>query len=129
MTNRQSNLLNRARKKLSVAKDLSRLGHLEDAVSRAYYTMFYVAEALLDGEGLRFSSHSAVISEFGRIFAKAGRVPSEFHRLLMESQEDRLGADYREVYFVSTEEVQEHIRNAERFLRLAEELIGLPASE
>jgi hypothetical protein len=36
--------------------------------------MFYLAEAFLDGEGLAFSSHSAVIGEFGRIFAKSGRM-------------------------------------------------------
>jgi uncharacterized protein (UPF0332 family) len=40
--------------------------------------MFYLAEAFLDGEGLAFSSHSAVIGEFGRIFAKSGRIPSKF---------------------------------------------------
>src|ERR1019366_3335786 len=50
-------------------------GFAEDAVSRAYYTMFYLAEAFLDGEGLAFTSHAA----FGRIFAKSGRIPAEFH--------------------------------------------------
>lgn len=37
-------------------------GFYDFAVSRAYYTMFYVAEALLDQEGLSFSSHAAIIS-------------------------------------------------------------------
>lgn len=128
MTSRQSNLLRKARQKLLVAQDLWRLGHLEDAVSRAYYVMFYIAAAFLDGEGLRFSSHSAVISEFGRVFAKTGRVPSEFHRWLLEAEQDRLGGDYRDVYTVQAEVAEKHLRNAERFLRIAEDLIGSPES-
>ena len=39
------------------------------AVSRAYYAMFYCAEALLDADGLAFSSHAAVVSGFGLHFA------------------------------------------------------------
>jgi uncharacterized protein (UPF0332 family) len=41
--------------------------------------MFYVAEAFLEGEGLSFSSHSAVISAFGQYFARTGRIPTDFH--------------------------------------------------
>jgi uncharacterized protein (UPF0332 family) len=95
-------------------------------VSRAYYTMFYLAEAFLDGEGLAFSSHSAVIGEFGRIFAKSGRIPSEFHRYLIEASEERLGGDYEEVYVLSEEEASKHLDRAEKFLRLAEELMTAP---
>lgn len=59
------------------------------AASRAYYTMFYVAEAFLLNEGLTFSSHAAVISAFGRDFARTGRVPVEFHRYLIDAQDLR----------------------------------------
>ena len=90
------------------------MGFLEDAVSRAF----------LEGEGLRFSSHSAVVSEFGRLFAKTGRVPSHFHQYLKEGQEDRHAADYHRVYLVTQEEAEEQVGNAERFLKLAEERIG-----
>ena len=124
MTNRQSNLLSKAHQKLSASRDLLRQGHPEDAVSRAYYVMFFVAEAFLDGEGLRFSSHAAVISAFGRLFAKTGRVPAEFHRYLKEAQEDRTGADYGETYSVSPEEAEDHVQKAARFLELAGDLIG-----
>lgn len=126
MTNRQANLLSKARQKLSASRDLLRQGHPEDAVSRAYYVMFYAAEALLDGEGLRFSSHAGVISAFGRLFAKTGRVSAEFHRYLKEAQEDRTGADYGETYSVSPEEAEDHVQKAGRFLELAENLIQAP---
>ena len=37
--------------------------------------MFYMAQALLEGEGLAFSKHSAVIAALGRYFVKTGRLP------------------------------------------------------
>jgi uncharacterized protein (UPF0332 family) len=59
------------------------------AASRAYYTMFYVAEALLLGESLSFSKPTAVIAAFGRRFARPGVVPAEFHRYLIDGQDVR----------------------------------------
>lgn len=88
--------------------------------------MFYVAEAFLHEEGLKFSSHAAVIGEFGRVFAKTGRLPSQFHSFLREAQEARLGADYEASHLLSAEEAERHIQNAERFLELAEQFIGKP---
>jgi uncharacterized protein (UPF0332 family) len=40
------------------------------AVGRAYYAMFYIAEALLNEKGLKFNKHSAVHAAFGEQFAK-----------------------------------------------------------
>ncbi len=37
----------------------------EFAAGRAYYAMFYIAEALLNEKGLKFSKHSAVHAAFG----------------------------------------------------------------
>jgi uncharacterized protein (UPF0332 family) len=85
MTERQRNLLQKAHQKLAASKALLVQGFAEDAVLRAYYAMFFVAAAFLDTEGLAFSSHAAVIGEFGRVFAKSGRIPAEFHRFLLEA--------------------------------------------
>ena len=52
------------------AQLLNDQGFHDFATSRAYYAMFYVAEALLLGEGLTFSKHSAVIAAFGKSFVK-----------------------------------------------------------
>ena len=56
--------------------------------------MFYVAEAILLGEGLTFSKHSAVIAAFGEHFVKPGRIPPEFHRYLIEGEDNRHLGDY-----------------------------------
>jgi uncharacterized protein (UPF0332 family) len=76
----QQALLKKAENSLAAAQLLLNEGFYDFAVSRIYYAMFYIAEAFLLGEGLAFSSHSAVIAAFGRHFAKTERVPPEFHR-------------------------------------------------
>lgn len=80
MTPEQEALLKKAHDSLRGARVLAEDGLHDFAASRAYYTMFYVAEALLLGEGLSFSKHTAVIAAFERRFARAGVVPPEFHR-------------------------------------------------
>jgi uncharacterized protein (UPF0332 family) len=79
----QQGLLLQARKSLAAAKLLHKEGYHSFAASRAYYTMFYVAEAFLLGKGLAFSKHSDVHAAFGEHFVKTGAVPSEFHQYLI----------------------------------------------
>ncbi|KAM3093530.1 HEPN domain-containing protein [Phormidesmis sp. 146-35] len=66
MTSEQQALLQKAVRSLEAAKVLNREGLPEFAVTRAYYTMFYIVEAFLEGDNLSFSKHSAVISAFGQ---------------------------------------------------------------
>lgn len=124
MTPEQLSLLLKARQSLSAAKVLLENGYSDFATSRAYYTMFYIAEAFLEGEGMSFSKHSAVISAFGREFANTGRIPVEFHRFLIDAQDLRNAGDYGQLNAVTVEQANEQITHAEQFLVLAESLIG-----
>ncbi len=129
MTPAQLNLLLKAHQSLSAAKFILDGGYPDYAASRAYYTMFYIAEAFLEGEGLSFSKHSAVISAFGREFARTGRVPVKFHQFLIRSQELRNAGDYGEINAVTANQAADSIAQAEEFLELAQNLIGtLPLS-
>lgn len=76
--------------------------------SRAYYSLFYTAEALLLSRGLSFSSHSAVIANFGKEFAKTGILNPKFHHYLTESQDRRNIGDYSVLATVTKEEVREN---------------------
>ena len=86
--------------------------------------MFYVAEAFLLNEGLTFSSHAAVISAFGRDFARTGRVPVEFHRYLIDARDLRNQGDYDIDSAITEAEANELIGQAQQFLELAERLLG-----
>lgn len=55
MTDEQQELLCKAQQSLEAAKLLLTHHYSDYATSRAYYTIFYVVEAFLEGEGLSFS--------------------------------------------------------------------------
>jgi uncharacterized protein (UPF0332 family) len=65
-------LLLKSHESLDAAQLLNAQGYANVAASRAYYAMFYAAQALLLERGFSFSSHSAVIAAFGREIAKRG---------------------------------------------------------
>jgi uncharacterized protein (UPF0332 family) len=124
MNDAQQELLLKAQQSLEAAKLLLRNEYPDYATSRAYYTMFYIASALLESEGLSFSKHSAVIAAFGREFAKPQRIPSEFHRYLIEAQELRSAGDYGQLNAVTSDQAAEQIDRAEQFLAIATQYIG-----
>ncbi|MCU0547094.1 MAG: HEPN domain-containing protein [Oscillatoriaceae cyanobacterium Prado104] len=123
MTPEQTALLIKASESLRAAKLLAANALADFAASRAYYTMFYVAEAFLLGEDLAFSSHAAVISAFGREFARTGRVPVEFHRYLIDAQDIRNRGDYNIDPAIPEAEANELIFQAEQFLELGDRLL------
>jgi len=116
-------LLRKAAESLRAPELLATNELFDFAASRAYYTMFYVAEAFLLNEGLTFSSHAAVISAFGRDFARTGRVPVEFHRYLIDAQDLRNQGDY-DIDSAITEAEANQLIAPEQFLELAERLLG-----
>jgi len=64
------------------------------AAGRAYYAMFYIAEALLNEKDLKFSKHSGVHSAFGENFAKTKELDVKYHRWLINAFDKRLIGDY-----------------------------------
>lgn len=120
MTKEQQQLINKARDSLKAARLLANEKLYDFAVSRAYYTMFYIAEAFLLSENLSFSKHSAVISKFGEYFARTGRIPPEFHRHLIQAEQSRIKADYDATSKATETEATEQIARAEEFITLAE---------
>lgn len=124
MTDEQREFLLKAQQSLEAAKLLLNNNYSDYATSRAYYAMFYIAEAFLEGDGLSFSKHAAVISAFGREFAKSQRVSTDFHRFLIEAQELRTTGDYGQLNAVTSDEAAEQIDRAEQFLAFAIQAIG-----
>ncbi len=130
MTPEQEALPKKAQDSVRGAKLLAGDGLYDFAISRAYYAMFYVAEAFLLGQGLSFSKHSAVIAAFGERFAKTDIVPLEFHRYLIEGQDKRNVGDYQIGPNLTATQAAEQVAHAEQFLELAGRLLGpLPSAD
>ena len=77
MTKEQQFLVQKSQDSLRAAKLLATEGMADFAVSRAYYAMFYIAEAFLLQKNLSFSKHSVVISKFGEYFVRTNQIPSK----------------------------------------------------
>ena len=75
-------------------------------------------------KGATFSKHSAVVSAFGRLFAKPGTIPMEYHRYLMDAQEARNTGDYQVVSHLTEEDAVEHIAHAEQLLEMGEKFLA-----
>lgn len=63
-------LLQKAARFIQSAELLAKDGDFDSAISRLYYALFHIAQALLETVGLSFSSHRAVISAYGQRFAR-----------------------------------------------------------
>ncbi len=124
MTPEIKELLERAELSQKAAENLLRDDFANFSASRAYYSMFYIAQALLLSKGLSFSSHSAVIAAYGKEFAKTKLLDPEFHRLLMEAQDTRNIGDYGMIGEVEEREAQEVINWSKKFLKAAEKYLS-----
>ncbi len=87
-------ILDKAKKSLEAARLLADQGYFDFSASRAYYSMFYAAEVLLLERGLAFSSHAAVIANYGKEFAKTREMDPKFHKYLIAVQDLRSQGDY-----------------------------------
>ena len=117
-------LLEKAKTGLGAAESLIRDGYYDFAASRLYYVMFYVASALLAHLDQSYSKHSAVISAFGREYAKTGKLDAKFHRWLIDAQDFRNIGDYGLQSHVSEKQARnvqtwawDFLQAAEKFLR------------
>jgi uncharacterized protein (UPF0332 family) len=124
VTPEQQALIEKSQRSLEAAQGLVQQGFHDFAVSRAYYAMFYVTEALLDHEGLSFSSHSAVISAFGLHLARPEKIPSPFHRYLIDAQAQRTRADYDPQPDLVQADAELVIHQAQEFLVIAIEYLS-----
>ncbi|GAF68751.1 unnamed protein product, partial [marine sediment metagenome] len=86
------------------------------------------AEALLLGDGLAFSKHSAVIAAFGERFAKTQRVPPKFHQYLIEAQDRRNVGDYHIGPALTESEARDEISRAREFVSLGDDFLAPPSS-
>jgi uncharacterized protein (UPF0332 family) len=112
-------ILEKANKSLAAARSLFEQGYYDFAASRAYYSMFYVAEALLLKKGLSFSSHSAVIAAFGKEYSKAQELDPKFHKYLIAVQDFRSQGDYDYGPGVTIGQARNSIDWALEFLQVA----------
>ena len=116
--------IDRAEDSHRAAKTLLDEGFSNFSAAQSYYTMFYLAEALLSSMGLKFSSHSAVMAAFGREFAKTSILDPRFHRRMIIAERRRETGHYGEESGVTVEEALESFEWAGEFMQAAKKYLG-----
>jgi len=112
-------LLQKASRAIEAANTLLDNGLSEFSTGRAYYAMFYTAEALLNEKGLRFRKHGGVHSAFGEHFIKANLFDAKYHRWILDAFDRRIESDYGTEVLVINEDTLELIEQAKEFLQAA----------
>jgi len=119
-------LLEKASRAIHTSERSLQDGDAEAAASRAYYAMFYVAEALLGEKGLRFKKHGGVHAAFGEHFTKNGIFDSRYQRWLLQAFNKRISADYGVEADLVSEDVATMIGQAQEFLQEAKQYLSSP---
>lgn len=116
--------MQKAERAIGAAESLLRDGNPDFSVSRAYYAMFYAAEAMLAATGQRFRKHGGVHAAFGEQFVRTGRVDSKLHRWLLDAFDKRLQSDYGIEAEITVEDAETVIEQAREFVRVARTELG-----
>lgn len=117
-------LFARAIDTIEAAEILLTNGKTDIAAGRAYYAMFYVAEALLNEKGFQFGKHSNVLAAYGQHFAKTKVLDPKYHRWLITAFDQRQVGDYAFDPNVQSNVVVEMIHQAQEFLEAAKKYLG-----
>lgn len=121
--NLPSTWLELAKNKLIHARQIFEIGLYDDAVSRAYYAMFYAAKAALLSEGVDLRKHSSAVTKFRELFVVSGRVDAEYLRYLGRAQSARERSDYAPFVPPSKEGTEEILQTAEVFVKKMEQIL------
>lgn len=116
-------LLRRARHGLEAVRLLLEGGFYDIAASRAYYAMFYAAEAALLSKGIARSRHSGVIAAFNEYFVHTGLLPDALATALSNAFDQRNEADYGSQPF-ARERAEALLKDTEDFVSAVEQFLA-----
>lgn len=113
----------RAHQAFNTAELMLQHGDYTTVVNRAYYTIFYAANALLATKGLERSKHSGVLAAFREHFVKTGIIETEYSTYYGAAMNARHASDYR----LPTPDYKMALRNldyADRVLQRIEQALS-----
>lgn len=110
-------MVQKGKRSINAAKIHFQIGDYDFALSRAYYAVFYLIEAVLLTSNLVFSSHGNVIGTFNKNYIKTGIFPKEFSKLISVLFRKRQIADYEFNVKIDKNETEENINQAEKLIQ------------
>jgi len=115
--------MNKSREALDAARDELKAGRLSFSVNRIYYACFYAVSAILLQEKLKFKKHSGVRAAFHQHLIKTGMLDSKYRRFYDTLFNARQKGDYVELVTFEKEQVENWLRQAEKFVEAIKLLV------
>lgn len=109
-------LIEKAKRFLRTAKLSLRDGDYDSSVSRCYYGMFFITEALLLTKNITISTHKGVLTLFGEHYIKTNIINKDWGKLLRRAYDLRQKGDYASGFIVNKKEAEEILKKANEFV-------------
>jgi len=101
-----SKLTNKAEKYLKTAEIVINYGDYDTAISRIYYSMFYMVKSLLITKNVSTKTHSGTLNKFSETFIKTKIFSEEIGKSFTTAYEKRLQGDYDFTSVLKKDEVK-----------------------
>ena len=115
--------LNKAAEDLTVSGVMLAETHFAISINRSYYAMFHATRAMLASDRFDSKKHSSIIGYFNQNYVATGKIPQEYHKMLVKAFTVRNNADYEDFFLVSRTTAQEQYDNAGRFISMVTEYL------
>ena len=115
--------LEKAQDDLKWAHTIFEQGGYRQAISRAYYAIFAVANAALYTQNITRKKHSGIESAFNQFFIKPGLIEPEYGVSYIKAFRARQNADYADTTDFTELNARYTVETAERFVERVEKYL------
>ena len=123
MSPRSQEFMDQASDRLVIARQVFATGHLEGAVSAAYYAMLYAARAALSEDDEYARSHGGTWGLFYKRYVITDAFDQHLYSLAQRAQKTREQGDY-EAIAPDPEEAKAIVDNAGEFIAAVEQMLA-----
>ena len=123
MSPRSEEFMGQARERVPAARELLEAGHLEPAVSIAYYAMLNAARAALSENDEQARTHRGTWHRFHDRYVASGAFDEKLHTLATSAQHARERGDY-EAVTPHPDEAEEIVDGASAFVTAVEQMLA-----
>jgi len=115
----------KAKRFLSQADEMTELKHWDLAANRYYYACFHAVQALFINKGVNAHTHAGINTQFSLHFVKTGIIDISYGSFLARMFQLRQKADYNCAYEISKDDIHEIVGLTHNFIKAVLSLISL----
>jgi len=115
--------LKRSQEKFEIGKITIEKGYYADSISDFYYSMVFMAVALLSVKGVKTKTHGGLIGQFGEEFVLTGEFSRDIVKYFSQVETLRNTVDYAAFNGVTKKMALNKMKQTEKFLQEAKRVL------